>query len=175
MLRTLKFLHVWNNFKFLHVKYVKKCEIYPYLVCVWCWKRLHISKIHAFCCKIGFVAIYALLKKNLLSRNLRTFVWRKITEKLCMWWKITNMRYGPVPWRRSASPRGKEYSPSRDGFGGQQRNRHPGSTAPLYWPIKSRGDKFWTSSGEGGGFLGGNTGDFFNFLFATINWVHVHT
>ena len=47
-----------------------------------------------FCWKIGFVAIYALLSRNLFSRDLRTFVWRKIEPKIAYVekkWQISGM------------------------------------------------------------------------------------
>ena len=38
--------------------------------------------------------IYAVLSQNLFSPDLHVFVWRKkFTNKLCLWRKMTNMRY----------------------------------------------------------------------------------
>ena len=35
-----------------------------------------------FCCKISFVAIYAVLSRNLFCCDLRAFVWRKVEPKV---------------------------------------------------------------------------------------------
>ena len=45
-----------------------------------------LAEFMAFCSKIGFVTVYALLSQNLFCRDLRTFVWReKYIQKFSMW------------------------------------------------------------------------------------------
>ena len=68
-------LNLWSNFRFLLVADVEKSDIRH--VC-----DVENVKCMLFCCKIGFVAIYTLLSQDLFSRNLRTFVWRKIEPKI---------------------------------------------------------------------------------------------
>ena len=63
---------MWRNLKFVQQWHVCAVEI---------------VKCMLFCCKIGFILIYALLSQNLFCRNLRTFVWRKINQKLSPWRK----------------------------------------------------------------------------------------
>ena len=43
---------------------------------------ISLSQLTSFCCKICFVAINADLSQNLLYRDLRAFVWRKIEPKI---------------------------------------------------------------------------------------------
>ena len=62
MWRNLKFLNIW------HVHNVENVSTYVQFM--------------LFCCIIGFVAIYALLSRNLFCRDLRTFMWRKIEPKI---------------------------------------------------------------------------------------------
>ena len=80
----MKFLFMWSDFKFL----VMKSEISPHMVCVLCGECLHTCKIHAFCCKFGFVAIYALWRKICLLQFTRFCVEKNLTKKLPMWRKI---------------------------------------------------------------------------------------
>ena len=40
--------------------------------------HISLSQITLLCCKICFVAIYSVFPQNLVCRNLRAFVWRKI-------------------------------------------------------------------------------------------------
>ena len=42
------------------------------------------SCILLFCCKICFVAIYAVLSRNLFCCDLRAFVWRKVEPKIVL-------------------------------------------------------------------------------------------
>ena len=58
---------MWRNLKFLQQWHVCDVEIVKFML---------------FCCKIGFIAIYALLSQNLFCHGLRTFVWRKIELKI---------------------------------------------------------------------------------------------
>ena len=70
---------MWRNLKFLQQWHVCDVEIVKFML---------------FCCKIGFIAIYALLSRNLFCRNLRTFVWRKIEPKIASVekkWQISGM------------------------------------------------------------------------------------
>ena len=86
---------LWRNFRFLCMTDVKKsqifstcgvisdfssCQMWRNLKFVQQWHvcDVEIVKFMMFCCKIGFIAIYALLSQNLFCRGLRTFVWRKI-------------------------------------------------------------------------------------------------
>ena len=63
---------------------------------------VEIVKFMLFCCKIGFIAIYALLLQNLFCRGFCTFVWRKIEPKIAsVEKKMTNIRYGQSWWRTS--------------------------------------------------------------------------
>ena len=59
---------MWRNLKFLHI----------WLVC-----DVENVKFKLFCCKIGIIAIYALLSRNLFGRDLRTFMWGKTEPKKC--------------------------------------------------------------------------------------------
>ena len=76
---------MWRNLKFLHIWHV--CDVENVSTCV---------QFMLFCYKIGFVAIYALLSRNLFCRDLRTFVWRKIEPKIASVdkkWQIWGMPY----------------------------------------------------------------------------------
>ena len=58
---------------------------------------VHVEKcFRLFCCKICFVAIYAVLSQNLFCRDLRAFyVEKKIDPKIVLLEKKnTNIRYG---------------------------------------------------------------------------------
>ena len=44
--------------------------------------HISLSQLTLFCYKICFVAIYAVLSRNLFCRDLRPFVWRKIEPKI---------------------------------------------------------------------------------------------
>ena len=82
MWRFLRFIHMWRNFRFLHTADVEKYEISPHVACVWCKNVNTYANFMLFCYKISFFAIYAILSRNLLCRDLRTFVWRKIYQKI---------------------------------------------------------------------------------------------
>ena len=45
---------------------------------------ISLLQIMLFCCKICFVAIYAVLSRNLFCRDLRAFVWRKVEPKIML-------------------------------------------------------------------------------------------
>ena len=45
---------------------------------------ISLLQIMLFCCKICFVAIYAVLSRNLFCCYLRAFVWRKIEPKIVL-------------------------------------------------------------------------------------------
>jgi len=46
--------------------------------------HISLSQLTLFCCKICFVAIYAVWSQNLFSRNLRASVWRKIEPEIVL-------------------------------------------------------------------------------------------
>ena len=97
MWRNLNFFHMSSNFRFLLMTDVETSEISPLLACVWCGKCLHICTIYAVL--LVFVAIYALLSRNLFCRELRTFVWRKIESKIASVekkWQISGMISTPL-------------------------------------------------------------------------------
>ena len=59
-------------------------------------RLLHMNKLTFFCCKICFVAVYAVLSRNLFCRDLRAFVWRKVEPKIVLLEKkrqISGMRF----------------------------------------------------------------------------------
>ena len=59
--RNLKFLHMWSDLKFLHMKDVEKSEI-SFVVCTIYGILLHFT---LFCCKICiFLVFYAVLSQN---------------------------------------------------------------------------------------------------------------
>ena len=61
MWRSLKFIHMWIDFKFLHMTDVEKSEI-SFNMCTINGILLHFK---LFCCKICvFLAIYAVLSQN---------------------------------------------------------------------------------------------------------------
>ena len=66
MWRNLTFLHMLNNFKFLHITDVEKSDVSPHLTRVWCGECLYI------CTR------YAVLLKNWFCRDLRCFVAKSV-------------------------------------------------------------------------------------------------
>ena len=48
-----------------------------------CDVKTHMQNLR-YCYKIIFFAIYAILSRNLLCRDLRSFVWRKIYPKIAL-------------------------------------------------------------------------------------------
>ena len=88
---------MWTNFRFPCMTDVKKSKIYPHVKdfqkkSLWPMLRnlkfLHIYNVcdvnvsinvqfMLFCCKISFVAIYAVLSQNQFCRNLSDFLWSK--------------------------------------------------------------------------------------------------
>ena len=71
---------MWRNLKFLHIWHV--CDVENASTCV---------KFMLFCCKIGFVAIYALLSQISFVAIYALLCGEKINNKLCVWRK--NDRY----------------------------------------------------------------------------------
>ena len=115
MRRNLKFFHIW------HMCDMENVSTYVQFM--------------LFCCKIGFVAIYTLLLRNLFCRNLRTFEWRKIEPKIAyVEKKMTNMSYAQMSStcqrsvvRTKSNPPPKLSLCSIDTF-----------TAVLFWEITMR-------------------------------------
>ena len=66
----------WKNLKFLHILDVYDVENVSTNV-----------QFMLFCCKISFVAIYAVLSRNQFCYNLRTFVWRTFLPKIAYMWR----------------------------------------------------------------------------------------
>ena len=90
-----KFLHMRNVKKIYHIeKALHMINLEQNVLCGEMWgnlscgevfphdRLLHMNKLTFFCCKICFVAIYAVLSRNLFCRDLRAFVWRKIEPKI---------------------------------------------------------------------------------------------
>ena len=86
MWRNLKFLHMWSNFKFIHMTEVEKSLISLHMAYVWCGEYI---KLMLFCCKIGFVPIYAVCRKICF-----VMIHALLCGKNCICRvKMTNMRY----------------------------------------------------------------------------------
>ena len=92
MWRSLKFIPMWINFKFLRMTDVEKSEI-SFNMCTINGILLHFK---LFCCKICvFLAIYAVLSQNWFIAIYAIFGWRKILSKNSVRgekWQIWGMR-----------------------------------------------------------------------------------
>ena len=74
---------MWSNFKFLHMTGVENSEISPHVYNLWCFvafyavlfSEIFFLRFTLFCREICYVAIYALLRGEKLSKKLSP--WRK--------------------------------------------------------------------------------------------------
>ena len=89
MWRNVKFCQIWRNFTFLRMADVKKYEICP-----------------VFCCKICYVAIYAVFYEIRFGAIYAFLRGGKLSQKVARWRKMTNIRYAC-----GASPLYPPYTP----------------------------------------------------------------
>ena len=75
---------------------VEKSKFSPHLACVFCGECLHMCRIHVFCCKNGFVAMYALLLKICFVATYALLCGEKLTKNYVCGEKMTNMRYAEI-------------------------------------------------------------------------------
>ena len=76
---------MWTNLKFLHIWHV--CDVENASTCV---------KFMFFCCKIGFVAIYALLSQISFVAIKALLCGEKITKHCVCGEKMTNIKYNSI-------------------------------------------------------------------------------
>ena len=82
MWRNLSCGEMFPHDRFLHMRN-EKCQ--ANLLCGGISPHdISLLQIMLFCCKICFVAIYAVLLRNLFCCDLRAFVWRKVELKIVL-------------------------------------------------------------------------------------------
>ena len=90
MWRRLKFIHMWINFKFLHITKVEKSEI----SCNMCTINGILLHFKLFCCKICvFLAIYAVLSQNWFVAIHALSMEKILAKNSVRGEKMTNIRY----------------------------------------------------------------------------------
>ena len=105
-----KFLHKRNLKKIYHIeKVLHMINVEQNVLCGEMWRNvscgemfphdglLHMNRLTFFCCKICFVAIYAVLLQNLFCHNLCALVWRKVEPKIVSVGKNEDITY-EIDW-----------------------------------------------------------------------------
>ena len=86
----------WRNFRFLYMTDVETSEIYPHAI----WRYVRFpnyftcEEISNFSTHNTIICNLRYFVANLFCCDLLAFVWRKLSPKLNMWRKKTNIRYG---------------------------------------------------------------------------------